>query len=225
MRCEYCKIEIEGDVGVCPLCHEVLSPTRGKNSNFPVPDRSKKKPQKRKWATLWYFFAVSLIFAVCFFVNIGIPSDYYWSIVVGGILYYGVFLLKNTLFSFLSAGQRVFWQLIYLLGFMYGLEAIFAAHIPSGTTTNYGLPLICFVATATIFVYVLAVQKYSRQNAISVIMLSALGFLPIIFYFAKVSTVFWAAMVSASVSAAAILFTVLFMRKKLVSEFSRKFHI
>jgi hypothetical protein len=129
----------------------------------------------------------------------------------------------------LSAGQRVFWQLVYILGFLYSLEAIFAdynpALIPLGSITDYGLPLICFVATATLFIYVLVVKKYSRQNCVSVIMLSALGFLPLILYYSKISTVFWPAIVSASVSAAAILFTVLFMRKKLVTEFERKFHI
>jgi hypothetical protein len=224
MRCEYCKIEIEGNVGICPLCHEVLSDERGTITKFPLPDKTKKKPKTRTKVILGYVFIVSLVSLRCLFINVSIPliGMYQWWIIVAGTLFYGVFLFRNTIFSYLSAGQRTFWQFIYLLGFMYAVEAVFG--LPPFVTA-YGLPLVCFTAVSTIFLYILIAKKYVRQNTTSVILLSVLGFLPLIFYFTRVTAVLWPALVSGSVSAAAALFTVIFSRKYLADEFERKFHM
>ena len=141
------------------------------------------------------------------------------------MLLYGLILIKNTILSRNSVGIKVLVQTVSIFLLFVVIETV-SATTSSHWALNYAMPIIHIVSTIVLTVLVACSISKNRNNLISVMAFSFLGFLPIVLYLAtNIVTVLWPAIATCVLSVIAILSTVIFGHNELKNEFKRKFHI
>lgn len=225
MRCKYCNIEIESKTKICPLCHEKLEDI---DESLPLayPEKKSKRHVHRHFTLGKIYTFVSLIvFLLSITVNYLTDKRILWCYIVGAVLLYGLILIKNTVLSRNSVGIKVLVQTVCIFLLFVVIETV-TATTSTHWALNYAMPIIHLISTIVLTVLVACSISKNRNNLISVMAFSFLGFLPIILYFATdIVTVLWPAISTCVLSVIAILSTVIFGHNELKNEFKRKFHI
>lgn len=224
MRCKYCGIEIDSKTKICPLCHEKLE-----DYDETLPEVFPAKKPKRHIHSHFtlgkiYTFSSIIVFLISVTVNYLTDKRVLWCYIVGAILLYGLFIIKNTILSRNSIGVKVLGQTISVFLLFWIIQEITATR-SSLWAINYGMPIIHIVSTIVLTVLVACSISKNRNNLISVLMFSILGIIPAILYFTGVTTVMWPAIIDGILSIIAILSTFIFGHSELKNEFRRKFHI
>lgn len=223
MRCKYCKVEVISDTFICPLCHEkmeidetVLPP----NGLFP-PKRKKPSQPKRTSVFTWYCFFSLLLFIISIAIDWTIPIGVHWSYAVGAAILYGAFLIKFVIMARTSVGVRVFWQLIAMTvtGLIFGV-------ILDGfdIVIKYLLPAIIMVSIIVQSSFSVFYAKRKRSIFLSSMVISLLGFVPLIIYGCGVASELWLAIASAVLGAGALIGNIVLGNKNIAFEFQRRYH-
>lgn len=231
MRCKYCNIEVGCKTKVCPLCHEKLVDDEQENQNLPIayPQKAgRKKERKRLSASSIYLSIAVSIFVLCIPINLLITPDIYWFAIVGIVGVYGFVLVRNTILSNNSIGIKIFWQCVWALCVLLVVNYIIRHQIPQLTGAwvwDYGLPTILLASTLVVGIYTAIAFRFWNDVIVDAICISALGYLPVILYAAKVVQRPVVSIVCACVSSVIIIFCGILGRKSLISEFKKRFHV
>ena len=224
MHCKYCDIDIETNSKICPICHEKLEDY---DENLPkaFPDKIKRKRKHKHFTLINIYILVSvLIFITAVTTNYLTDKTVLWCYILGGVLLYGLILIKNTIMSNYSIGAKVFVQTLSI-SLLILLTALVTDTYSDKWAYNYAMPVVHMVSVLVLGILVACFIQSDRNNLVSLILFSLLGIIPLILFWTNVLDVLWPSLVDAIFSIGVILATVIFGHKEIKNEFRRKFHI
>ncbi|MDE5654775.1 MAG: hypothetical protein K2I46_04120 [Clostridia bacterium] len=234
MRCKYCNIDVACESKVCPLCHEKLPIPE--NLDMPYqpekayPDKQKTpKRKKRKLSVTKLYVSIALtLFILSIPINMLTTPQLYWFAIVGVLVIYGFILIANTILSNNGIGIKIFWQAVGILAVLLTVNYLIDKQAPEDTDTwvwDYGLPSILIIASITTGIYTTIAFKYWSSAVLDTLIISALGYLPLILFVCKVIAHPVLAIISTCVSTVIIIFCCILGRRTLISELKKKFHV
>lgn len=235
MRCKYCDIEVPCQSKICPLCHEKLDIKDEVNLDYvpqkAYPDKQvqSSRPRRQRLSVTGLYLCISLaIFIFSIPINLLTNRNIYWFAIVGTLVIYGFILVHNTILSNNGIGVKIFWQgvgiLCVLLTVNYLLDKQAPQYSPSWVW-DYGLPAILIIASLVTGIYTAIANKYFGGSVVDSLIISALGYVPIILYATKVVAHPALSIAAACVSTIVIISCCILGRKTLLSEFKKKFHV
>ena len=234
MRCKYCNIDVACDSKICPLCHEKLIIPDGLDLTYEpqkaYPDKQKpeRKAKKKLSITRLYISIALTVFLLSVPINLLTTPNIYWFAVIGVLGIYGFILEANTILSNNGIGIKIFWQGVGILAVLLTINYLLDKQAPEYSPTwvwDYGLPAILIVASITTGIYTAIALKYFSSAVIDTLIISALGYVPMILYACKVIAHPALAIASTCVSTIIIIFVCILGRKILISELKKKFHV
>ncbi|MDE6362410.1 MAG: hypothetical protein K2L53_05470 [Clostridia bacterium] len=234
MRCKYCNIEVTCESKICPLCHEKLVMPDNLDLTYEAPkaypDKQKpaRKTKKKLSVTRLYISIALTVFLLSVPINMLTTPQLFWFAIVAVLGIYGLILVANTILSNNGIGIKIFWQGVGILAVLLTINYLLDKQAPEYSPTwvwDYGLPAILIIASITTGIYTAIALKYWSSAVIDTLIISALGYLPIILYACKVVAHPALAITSTCVSTIIIIFVCLLGRKTLISELKKKFHV
>ena len=234
MRCKYCNIDVACESKICPLCHEKLSLPDNLNLPYEMPKAypdKQKTPirQKRRLSITKLYISIALtLFILSVPINLLTTPQLYWFAIVGALAIYGYILISNTILSNNGIGIKIFWQGVGILAVLLTINYLIDTQAPQYSTSwvwDYGLPAILIIASITTGIYTAIVYKYWSSSVLDTLIISALGYIPLILYFCKAIATPVLAIVCACVSTGIIIICCILGRRSLISEFKKKFHV
>ena len=233
MHCNYCDIDVSCQSKICPLCHEKLNLKDEVNLEYvppkAYPEKQKQiRPHRQKLSVTGLYLCISLaIFIFSIPINLLTDRSIYWFAIVGMLVIYGFILVHNTILSNNGIGIKIFWQgvgiLCVLLVVNYLLDKQAPDYSPSWVW-DYGLPAILIIASLVTGIYTAIAYKYINGSVVDALIISALGYVPIILFATKVVAHPALSIAAACVSTIVIISCCILGRKTLISEFKKKFH-
>ena len=234
MRCKYCNIDVACSSKICPLCHEKLIIPDSLDLTYEppkaYPDKQKpvRKAKKKLSVTRLYISIALTVFLLSVPINLLTTPNIYWFAIVGVLGIYGFILEANTILSNNGIGIKIFWQGVGILAVLLTINYLLDKQAPEYSPTwvwDYGLPAILIVASITTGIYTAIALKSFSSAVIDTLIISALGYVPMILYACKVIAHPALAIASTCVSTIIIIFVCILGRKILISEFKKKFHV
>lgn len=234
MRCKYCNIEVACQTKICPLCHEKLSLPENLDMPYDAPEaypekiKTPTRKKKRRSATGIYVSIALTAFFLSIPINILTTPKLYWFAVVGVLAIYGFIMIANTILSNNGIGIKIFWQGVGILSVLLTVNYLLDKQAPQYSETwvwDYGLPTILIIASITTGIYTAVAHKYWSSSVLDTLIISALGYFPLILYACKVIAHPVLAIAAACVSTGIIIFCCILGRKTILSEIKKKFHV
>lgn len=227
MYCDNCKVEIACKTNECPLCHTKLDTTKEAQNEIKRLERAfPKRPLNRPMATT-PFNKIYLILAL----NIGLISiianailtpEFYWSLLIIGILFYIYFFIRYTILSYSHLHRKILGQTIALIGIAILIQQVFRDYI---WIYEYVLPAIVFVSVTIIGIYLLINLETARKYVFSLFMLAIIGMIPMIIVLTLGHGITWPSIVVALTCGSIILTIIIQGRKLLWASIKRIFHL
>ena len=234
MRCKYCNIDVVCSSKICPLCHEKLIIPDNLDLSFEPQEAypGKQKParkQKKKLSVTRLYLSIALtVFLLSVPINMLTTPNIFWFAIIGVLAIYGFILVANTILSNNGIGIKIFWQGVGILAVLLTINYLLDKQAPEYSPTwvwDYGLPAILIIASITTGIYTAIALKYFSSAVIDTLIISALGYVPMILYACKVIAHPALAIASTCVSTIIIIFVCILGRRILVSELKKKFHV
>lgn len=219
MKCYKCKVEINSDNNLCPLCQSRLEPSSKNNPVFPV---IPTYYQKHKILYKILFLVSLLGIASCTVSNLLINREISWSFfVILGIICFWLTLIttmkKNRYFM-----KQIFKELNLVILLAIVWDYVTGWHLWS---LDYVLPLTCIAYTLMIVVMRIFFNYHLKDNIITVILNCFIGFLPVIFLLFKITKQTLPSLISIYLSLVMIIILIAFNFKSLKGELERRLHI
>lgn len=235
MRCKYCDVEVACKSKICPLCHEKLALPENLDLTYEeqkaYPDKQKQQKRKslRKMTAIRLYLCVAIaIFILCIPINLLTTPNLYWFAIIGVLALYGFILVNNTILSNNGIGIKIFWQGVGILAVLLTINYLLDKQAPQYSPSwvwDYGLPAILIVASLVTGIYAALASKFWRGAVIDALIISALGYLPLILFAVKVVIHPALSIAATCVSTIMIISCCIFGRKTLISEFKKRFHV
>lgn len=254
MRCEKCNINLYGDVDICPLCHNkiiskketlladqnnnVIEGEQTNNSastkavDSPIastsvalyypPKRAKKHIHTHFTLNSIYLFVSMLIFLACITINYLLDTSFLWCYLVGAAALYGYIIIAHTVQSHSGVGTKIFVQGCSVAFLSWLVQIIIHK---KNLIFNYNLPIILGCLILVLAGFLIFTARHNRSLLLSSILLSLIGYIPIILYACGVATVLIPSLITAILASITLIGTVAFGIFDLREQFSKVFHI
>ncbi len=220
-RCDYCHVEIDENLNICPLCFKhIRSRSEIKNPEYPKYKRSDNTILSFGLKTLLFVF-ISIVL-VSLIVNLFLWNGIPWFLFIISSLFYIWILIKSTIIGRAHYGTKI---LIQLFGLSVLITVIDSVNGTLSWSVNYVIPLIIIISNLLITIKIARRRIKWRNYSVFLIILILLGFIPILFFNLNIITILWP-------SAAAGLYTLLtfigfltFSYKRFSRELFKVFHL
>lgn len=220
--CKRCSATVDARLRNCPLCGEYLSDTvyRGYEA-YPKYEETAEKKSMGFFTKLMIFLSV-IVGLVCVFINILTWKNYLWSgFVVAGILYLWLFV-AHTVLSKTSVGMKILIQLIIVSLAIYVIERV----SPAGHwALDYVIPFVIMCATLVMIIFSLVKRMHWRDYVLYLLMVVALGFVPIVLFAFGLAQVVWPSATAALFSLLTLIGMIIFADKEIKNETKKRFHL
>lgn len=217
--CPSCKVKIQADTRICPLCHAALGEEDGVPcvQAYPAPQRIVRR---RQIAVRLLLMLTLLCGCCCVMINeLSAVSYRWWPYPVSAFLY-----LWLAVPTFFKKGQnpagQIFWQAVLLQGFLLLLDAytggmgwsVYAVLPALGCAVNTGIALLMLI------------RRHWARYAIYQVCGAVFGLLPVLLRLLGVCYTLVMPVVSAAFSLCSLLAVLLFGGETVRQEFRRRFH-
>lgn len=237
MYCKECKVSVDTDYNICPLCHAPLVDSKTSNISDTLvslnDDSSIQKarvfPKSTPRKKLVPIFPVTSVFLgfflpffiLCLVLDIMMFESPSWSLVIGSVFLVGYITLRNTILSDCGFGMRIGYQLFGLVLYFYALQTL----IPDiGFASSITLPALISLALVANSI-LLAFKGNSHGSLyVSSLLFSLLSLLPLILAVSGVIYLSITIIVTAVFGALGIISTLVVGRGKLWTYFVMVFH-
>lgn len=231
MRCKYCKIEIEGQTTVCPLCQEKLRKDEPERQEAPFyPPKVPRNEKKHTHFTFTNVYLVSsvILFFISLAVALTVTPQVQWFWLVALLALYGYVLVRNTVMSSHSIGVRVFLQAFLISALLLSAHRIFEPF--NGEQPNwaleFGLPCVLLISELVMTVLTAVFAKRKPSVLLDCVSISAiLGFIPLILFGAGVISDPLLSAICGAISMISIICCIGFGRRELAEELKKKLHM
>ncbi len=223
--CEHCKVHIDTERKICPLCFNFLTVENNDEQFSNYPQRKLTIKKTNFWYKLLVFIGIAAILASVI-VNIATHKDgqTWWSLyVVVGVLYF-FSLARGTLFARINASKKLLFQEV-IVSFV--LVAIDILSGNRGWALAIVVPAICVATNTAIISIVLANRKNFGDSFIAVVLCIILGCVPFILQlFGLIKwDVLWAPLSSCGYSGVILLGLLVFGWREIKEELKKRLHI
>ena len=219
MRCNKCNVEVKNS-NVCPFCHQVLDDNEP-NIQSEYPPKQEKRPLPLRLSPKNIYLVIALIASlICIIVNYFTERDVLWCWFMIAVFAYGYLLIANTIYSATEIGAKIFLQGASIVSLAYIYEAIFKTNIATG----YCLPIIITSMIIVSGCLLIIHYKHNKSLFVSCGLISLLGFIPIIIYACKATSVLIPAIICAVIGGITLLSSIIFGIKHLKEQYSKVFH-
>lgn len=227
MRCKYCGIDVDDDSKVCPLCHELLTDDGAEtHANFPPRTEKVKKSGSRITFSNLYIAIAVIVVGVCVALNLSLTPEVYWFTIVVAVLAYGYLTVVNTVMSNSSIWIKIFWQILMICLILWAAQSVLNPLFEERNNwlLDFALPIILGISVLALGITAASLMSKEPSLLVDNLLISLIGFLPIILYAADVIDEVVPSAVCAGLCALSIVCFVAFARDELWDEIIRRFH-
>lgn len=220
-RCAACRVDVDAGLANCPLCGAHLTDNPEENTLYP-PLESLPEEKRRSFTEELYLFLSLVFIGGSVVLNIIFWDGILWCVSVAAVIFYAWIIIQFTIFSPKSGGVKIG---CYMLGAMAVLAAFDYTAGYTGWCLNYGLPLILIAGLIAIDLYSFVHKSKWRDNLAFAIFYVILGAIPIILYFAKITTAWLPTLLCAIAAGITVLGLIRFSVRYFAEEMRKRFHI
>lgn len=229
--CEHCKVKVDTDRKICPLCFNSLKSlsdniNNTKMANFHnYPNRKRKSEKYNLFHKILSFVCLLAIFASLIVdYTTHVEGNRWWSIfVVLGVIYIYT-LIRGVILGRAYVIKRLLLQLVVVSIVIFGIDYMSDYH---GWSLAIVIPCVC-VANNLVNLIIAAANNRNFSDAFSSIIISLLiGIIPFIlqiFDLVKGDRL-WAPLVSASFSIVLLSAYFVFAGKRIKEELTKRLHV
>ena len=221
-HCELCKVDVDTNSEICPLCYNKLTELSEKTTPelFELKPREKEKKSRVIVGKIFLLLSIVAVFA-CGFVNY-VTKSAPWSIVVFmGVIYLWV-LVAHTIMSRSTPFQKIFLHLLSVVALFLTIKYVF----------NSNSWFVCYVfpsmsiLVGVVFSFIVMCSKNRKKLVYSFFAIEILLMLASILLIAFGFDAFKLLnQINIFVLAIMVIAYLLFGHKAIKTEFVRKFHI
>lgn len=223
-KCKHCNLFHDTDRKTCPLCFEILEIVDDKEViNPPYPNPKTPQPRYNVFLRIITFITIIGIFSSVLINAITYrKTPTLWSvIVVLGLLYLWV-LLRSTFRSKSNVPMRLVLQMLTLSILTIGIDLVTGF---IRWSLNYVIPFLSMASLLSIISLLIGSSVRFGDYLLYLLAAIILGFIPIIVWLFKQSTVLWPSLAAASLSFVTIIGMIVFADKRTKEELKKRFHI
>lgn len=216
-QCPNCDVWTKD--GHCPLCGENLVEGGGA-AWYPYydPELQKKRTNISRLAILLGALAVF----ICLAINIIVIPQFLWVFYVAIGVFYVVVSLTHTILSASHIGGKITAQVVSLTLVLLVIDFL------SGDfqwSVNYAVPFLIVAGILVISIIILTVRlKWTSYLSFLLIMI-ALGFLPLVFFLSGLADVLWPSIIAAVFAVTVFTLLLLFANRSFMTQLGRRFHL
>ncbi len=220
-RCEFCNIEINDNLTICPLCFKSLKLIM--RQQYPEYPKYKKLDYTLLSfglkIILFIFISVSSISLI---INLLLWQGIPWFILVISSLLYIWLSIKNTIVSKANYGAKIILQ---LLGLSLLLIIIDFVNKNLSWSVNYVIPLVIIIANMVMTLRIATKSIKWRNYSVFLIILLFIGFIPITLFLLNLITVLWPSVAAFLNTLLTFLGFIIFYSKRFRLELLKIFHL
>ena len=211
MHCKYCGVSIDDD---------------SKNTNFPPKTEKARKPGSRVNFHNLYISIAILVAGVCVAINLTLTPDVYWFTIVMAVLAYGYLTVANTVMSNSSIWIKIFWQILMITLILWAAQSVLNPLFDESANwlLDIALPVILGISVVALGITAASLIRKEPSLLVDNLLISLIGFLPIILYAANVIESVIPAAICAGLCGLSIVCFIAFARDELWAEIVRRFH-
>ena len=237
MYCKECRVSVDTDFNICPLCHATLVVSKDddalvipfSNTDDSTTSRSSLFPKASPRRKLIHSIPVTSVFlgvfVPIFITLLALDIIYFelptWSLVVGSVFLLGYIIIRNAILSDCGFGMRIAYLLFGFILYFYAIQTLTPTIEFATTITLPALISLALIANSVLLAY-----KGSSHGSlyVSSMIFSMLSFLPLILAVSGVVSISITAIVTAVFGAVGVIATLIVGRGKLWTCFKMVFH-
>lgn len=219
-HCPNCDVQTNDKK--CSLCRTVLvEQDNHSKSKKGYPDYDRKEYQTRAFISKLAVLGGILATIICFAINIIVMPHFLWVFYVAVSIFYLLVSLNHTILSASHLGGKIIAQVISLTILLLVIDVMSGS---AQWSVDYVVPFVIIAGILLISMIIVKVRLKWTGYISFLLMMIALGFLPLVLYFTGVASVLWPS-VSAAIFAAATFSTMLlFANRSFMTQLGRRFH-
>lgn len=237
MYCEECRVSVDTDFNICPLCHAPLVEIKtGDVSNLPVRSAADstvlnstnfpKSSPRKKFISYIPITSVFLglflpIIIMCLVLDIMLFASPSWSLILGSVILIGYITIRNTILSDCGFGMRISYLLFGFILFFYALQTLFPT---IGFASSITLPALISLALIANSILLAFKGNYHGSLYVSSLLFSLLSLLPLILAVSGLISLTITIIITAIFGVFGIISTIILGRGKLWTYFKMVFH-
>ena len=218
--CRKCKIEVMGDLKICPLCQQELE-IKDEHVEELYPATIEKRFNNHMLLKVFGFIAM-IISVLAVFFNIILPSETLWSVIVVGVMGL-IWLSVATAIKKHKDILKYLWYQILILG----LAAIFIDTMTGvhGWAMTFVIPIMLVVAIIAMYVLSKLLRLQAGDYMIYLLLDVLLGTIPFIYTLTHDVVTDIPAWVCILASIISVMGLAIFEGKNMMSELKRRLHV
>lgn len=222
--CNECHVNIETGGEFCPLCGAALQPATTNAITpppNPYPDLGGRTAQYNVLLRVFIFLSL-LAVGASVLVNLLVPVGFWWClIVIAGVAWLWLaippMLRRGANYAKRAVFLAIFTSLLVVaLDFIIGWQ---------GWSVTYAVPGLFCGGTFAIGMMVIFNRTSWAQYVFYQVLMGVFGFVPLLLYFLGISQSLVMVLITAGLSLASLLVTVVFGDRSLKHDFKRRFHL
>lgn len=218
----HCKdCEINTKEATCPLCHKLLSTEDIKAEDRAYPIYDQRQYKMRALVTKLTIAGGILAVLICLLINMLVMPHFLWVFYVAVAVFYLVVSLNHTILSASHLGGKIIAQVVSLTLLLLVIDGVTGS---MEWSVNYVVPFVIIAGIMLLTIIIITVRLKWTGYISFLLLMIALGFLPLILYFSGVATVLWPSVSAASFSAATFLAMLIIGNTSVMTQLGRRFH-
>lgn len=219
-HCPNC--DVWTDEKKCSLCHTMLTAhDAAPETKKGYPDYDRKEYRTRARISRLAVLGGILATIICFAINIIVMPHFLWVFYVAVAIFYLLVSLNHTILSASHLGGKITAQVVSLTILLLVIDGMSGSILWS---VNYVVPFVIIAGILLISIIIVKVRLRWTGYVSFLLMMIALGFLPLILYFSGVATVLWPSISAAVFAATTFLTILLFANQAFMTQLGRRFH-
>lgn len=219
--CRQCGILLEENVSKCPLCNRAVEGEHDSDNRwYPIYTAHINQASRKMCSRVFLFILITAI-SICALINLltGITNP--WFLYVTCPILYLILLIYNTILSKIHAGAKILFQIFGISAMLFMLDFVSGY---SRWSVNIVIPFLFILGTFMTTLIILKKKMLWSEYVGYEIVMILIGFIPVLLYATRVSSVLWAGATSALYSFLTMVGMLIFSNKKFKNEVKSRFY-
>ena len=218
--CKSCKVYVQDDSDICPLCRTVLTNIDGEilEKSYPAIEVN---PHKYNILKRTFLFISILTASTSVITNYLTYHGVIWSaITIAAIIYLWVLMAYS-----IKRNRTIASQILVQVLCVSSLTVIMDSSIGYvGWSVNYVIPEIIILANISVLVLIIVNRMYWQTYVLNQMVIAVCGLIPGVLYLCGLIQVPLPTIIATATSFIVLVFTMIFGDKTIKSELKRRFH-
>lgn len=220
--CDKCGVKVGNPLRHCPLCYSTLRSADDSPELYTYPDYESKAQRYNLILRILIMISLSAG-AICVTIDILTGGRFYWSIIVVACIAYVWFSVGIAMRRHVTLGFKVLTQAASLAVLVVIIDRVIADY--DIWAYDYILPFLFCLATLSITIIIIVKRVNLREFILYFVLISLLGFIPVILLAIGLVNVAWPSLASAVYSALSLISLFVFADTATKIELKKRFHI